>query len=246
MSIFTNWIFWVVLSAILFIFALIGFLAEKKKEKVDKESDNSGLNTHNDILNSIDTVDANSFNLESPVQENEGVVSDSTESVQKEISSVSEPTTVQNNILDVSGGLSLGDASTLSDNQDNPSFSNGSLGNNVQMSDVNSLGGDNSAIRNQVNLNPVIESNVETTLQPMTQQINGQISVDNNNGVNELSNVFAGENVQNGNVVDVVAVPENSAINNGVQDLSQPISANNVVNTNETDDNSEKIYDTWS
>ena len=246
MSIFTNWIFWVVLSAILFIFALIGFLAEKKKEKADKKSDNSGLNTHNDILNSIDTVDDNSFNLESPVQENEGVVSDSTEPVQKEISSVSELTTVQNNILDVSGGLSFGDASSLSDNQDNPLFSNESLGDNVQMSDVNSLGGDNSVIRNQVNLNPNVEFSVETTSQPTAQQFNGQISVDNNNVVNELSNVFVGENVQNGNVVDMVAVPENSAINNGVQDLSQPISVNNVVNTNETDDNSEKIYDTWS
>ena len=33
MEIFSNWIFWVVMAAVIFVFALIGFLAESKKKE---------------------------------------------------------------------------------------------------------------------------------------------------------------------------------------------------------------------
>ena len=41
MEIFSNWFFWIVLSVIVFVFAMIGFLAEsrKKKEKAEKPKD---------------------------------------------------------------------------------------------------------------------------------------------------------------------------------------------------------------
>lgn len=38
MEIFGNWIFWVVIAAIIFIFALIGFLTDKKKKNKDESN----------------------------------------------------------------------------------------------------------------------------------------------------------------------------------------------------------------
>ncbi len=35
MEIFTNWIFWVVIATVIFVFAIIGFLTDKKKKKVN-------------------------------------------------------------------------------------------------------------------------------------------------------------------------------------------------------------------
>lgn len=272
MSIFTNWIFWVVLSSILFVFALIGFLTDKKRK--NKTNDNHGsdkpiLNSSNETLNSDNT--ANSFNLASPVQEEVGnvfVPSSAGVNVdtsnQVEVNSISEPAgTSQNHMLDVSGNLSFGDDNLL--NGDNMTLTNG----NVQMSGVSSLG-DDFAVRNQVNLNTAEQSNNqgEATSQSM-QPASKQANLINNTNVNELSNVFetsntlnygqninvpAGENMVNVNGIGVsgeVMMPGNMAVNtgeipNGTQGDFQAMPANNVVNTTENTDNLEKIYDTWS
>ena len=37
MEIFTNWIFWTVLATIIFLLAVIGYLAESKKKTENKE-----------------------------------------------------------------------------------------------------------------------------------------------------------------------------------------------------------------
>jgi len=299
MSIFTNWIFWVVLSSILFIFALIGFLTDKKSKK-DKpsdnmaadnsslnktSSDNSNVNNSSEVLDNsntdsslaldnINNPSTSSFNLDSPVLEEEKVVSEPSPvqevrladaPVQEE--TVSEPSmTVQDDILDVSGSLSLGEVNSLNGNQDNPSFTNGSLGENVQMSEGESLGGDDLAIRNQVNLNSITDtsSQEEVPLQQTNTNVN---EVSNTFTVSDVnSGVIAGQNAGaslNGNVQSVnettnvsetvtpanvvnssLEVPVNNTVS--TQSTVQPIPASTEVNPSDSAGGTEKIYDTWS
>ena len=59
MELFSNWMFWVILAAILFILAIIGYLSESKKKSKKKEVSNE--TSSNNSAASVETV-------ESPVQ----------------------------------------------------------------------------------------------------------------------------------------------------------------------------------
>lgn len=49
MEIFTNWVFWVVLAAVVFLFAMIGFLAESKKKH--QENKKESKKSEKEIIN---------------------------------------------------------------------------------------------------------------------------------------------------------------------------------------------------
>ena len=59
MELFSNWMFWVILAAILFILAIIGYLSESKKKSKKKEVSNEA--SSNNSAASVETV-------ETPVQ----------------------------------------------------------------------------------------------------------------------------------------------------------------------------------
>lgn len=59
MELFSNWMFWVILAAILFILAIIGYLSESKKKSKKKEVSNEA--SSNNSAASFETV-------ETPVQ----------------------------------------------------------------------------------------------------------------------------------------------------------------------------------
>ena len=60
MELFSNWMFWVILAAILFILAIIGYLSESKKKSKKKEVSNE-TSSNNSVNNSAASV-------ETPVQ----------------------------------------------------------------------------------------------------------------------------------------------------------------------------------
>ena len=67
MEIFTNWMFWIVLAGIVFIFAIIGFLVEKnKKNGKEKQPTVSPVDNKEDALNQNITKapEGNSINLD--------------------------------------------------------------------------------------------------------------------------------------------------------------------------------------
>lgn len=66
MEIFTNWMFWVVLAGIVFIFAIIGFLVESKKNRKEKQSTVSPIENKEDTLNQNITKapEGNTINLD--------------------------------------------------------------------------------------------------------------------------------------------------------------------------------------
>ena len=59
MELFSNWMFWVILAAILFILAIIGYLSESKKKSKKKEVSNetSSNNSVNNSAASLETVE---------------------------------------------------------------------------------------------------------------------------------------------------------------------------------------------
>ena len=187
MNIFTNWIFWVVLASILFIFALIGFLSEKKKEKKQNNEvkPDDTVNKPTDILNSNTN---NTFTLDSPVQEPK----------------VEEPVTVvETGTLDTSGNATLGDVTTISDSQETISLNNNlPLGENVQIATGDSL--TNTQVeRNQVNLNTIDVNAIENTntTQPTvlgnetTGNINLAGEIPTNQGINSTETQINAENL---------------------------------------------------
>lgn len=65
MEIFSNWIFWVVMAAVIFVFALIGFLAESKKKKSGNSLD---VKNEEKIISSDVKNEAINSNLTSQVE----------------------------------------------------------------------------------------------------------------------------------------------------------------------------------
>lgn len=63
MELFSNWMFWVILAAILFILAIIGYLSESKKKSKKKEVSNE-TSSNNSVNNSTASLEA----VETPVQ----------------------------------------------------------------------------------------------------------------------------------------------------------------------------------
>lgn len=57
MNILTNWVFWIIIAAIVFVLALIGYLSEsKKKNKESLENDNASSNDTNSNVEAVSTV----------------------------------------------------------------------------------------------------------------------------------------------------------------------------------------------
>lgn len=63
MELFSNWMFWVILAAILFILAIIGYLSESKKKSKKKEVSNETSSN-----NSVDNSAVSPKTVETPVQ----------------------------------------------------------------------------------------------------------------------------------------------------------------------------------
>ena len=101
MNIFTNWIFWVIVAAIVFVLAIIGYLSEsKKKNKKALESDSSANET-----NVVSNVDVTSAKINETQPTLASSINDSDFNVMPEINSVtvSQPSqTISNSSLDSS------------------------------------------------------------------------------------------------------------------------------------------------
>ena len=63
MELFSNWMFWVILAAILFILAIIGYLSESKKKSKKKEVSNETSSS-----NSVNNSAVSPKTVETPVQ----------------------------------------------------------------------------------------------------------------------------------------------------------------------------------
>ena len=98
MNILTNWIFWIVISAIVFVLAIIGYLSESKKKnkKVVNEINNDVISS--DTTQNVETnsVPANDNVAQSTVSSS---ISDSDFNIMPEVNSVSvtQPSNVISN-----------------------------------------------------------------------------------------------------------------------------------------------------
>lgn len=275
MEIFTNWIFWVSLSSILFVFAMIGFLSEKKnkgKTASDGKIDSS-VNKPTDIL---DSSTNDTFNLDSPVQEDVNVsgvseinninevdltnevnlnseAADTNEiNLTSEVGVVSNPTTiVQNGNLDVSGNPTLGDTNG---NQEVVSSNDGSIGENVQDLPDRSVM-DNSVERNQVNINTLDVNSMEE------QKDSTSPALDVSGGVvpeTELpvegtkdGNLSAGSGSETASTVltnssSDVPVESNVDVSNAGGQTSDSTVVSEQIDGSSASETSDKIYDTWT
>lgn len=179
MEMFSNWIFWVVLCSIIFVFALIGFLSENSKKKKEKKKETSEVKTSEEAINTsiTDVPEGSTLNLDNGTWNNQ-VTIESNKVSSDDFSKLPEV-----NVQSI-GGSAINDGSlgtTVNSNPlgtsvNSPSNDSNQLGSSINEPVVQSVQPTSNLVNNQ----PVQELNVTENAQS-SNQVSPEVNVQPNN-----------------------------------------------------------------